>query len=160
MFYDPPRLRVLDLGGNDLSTLPEGMFSGLENLRLLRLQNNPGSPFLLTIELERTDNTDKTAPGPATIVVTLAEGAPFDMNVTLSAQAGTLSATRATILKGRTVSKAITVTQSGAEPVTISLDSAPEQPPANPDGSLRYQGIETAVGVPLVVFGPSNPQGE
>ena len=148
------RLSEISLTGNALSALPEDMFAGLYRLEALWLEDNPGSPFTLTIELERTDNTDNTAPGPATVVVKLAEGAPFDMTVNLSAQGGTLSDTTATISSGHTASEAVVVTQSGVNLVSVNLGAAPELPVD------YYRGIQTAVGAPLVLFGQSaNPQG-
>ena len=144
-------LRALDLSHNNLSTLPDSMFFGLDKLKVLWLDNNPGSPFTLTMELQRTDNRDNAAPGPATIVVTLAEGAPFDMTVTLSAQAGTLSVTTATISSGHTESEPVVVTQTGAGPTTVSLGAAPEIPVYD-DGSVSYDGIRIAAGAPLVLF--------
>jgi hypothetical protein len=134
VFAGLPGLRFLDLTGNALSTLPKGVFSGLYSLEALWLEDNPGSPFTLTIKLERTDNTDNTAPGPATVVVKLAEGAPFDMTVNLSAQGGTLSATTATISSGHTASEAVVVTQTGAEPAEqgyVEIDLSKAKPGIN-----------------------------
>ena len=55
-----------------------GVFAGLGSLRELQLQDNPGAPFRLTVELLRID-AEATAPGPATVLARLAEGAPFDL---------------------------------------------------------------------------------
>ncbi|MYD61482.1 MAG: leucine-rich repeat protein, partial [Gemmatimonadetes bacterium] len=139
-------LETIRLKDNSLSTLPAGLFSGLSSLRRLDLRGNPGSPFTLTLQLDRIDNTDDTASGPATIVVKVSEGAPFDMTVGLSVTGGTLSPSgNVTIAKGSTQSSDITVTQSGMGQATVSLDAAP----AVPEG---YRGIQTAVGNPLVLF--------
>ncbi|MYD63936.1 MAG: hypothetical protein F4W91_23135 [Gemmatimonadetes bacterium] len=107
------------------------------------MRGNPGSPFTLTLQLDRTDDTDDTASGPATIVVKVAEGAPFDMTVGLSVTGGTLSSSSVTIAKGSTQSGDITVTGTGQ--VTVSLGAAP----AVPSG---YRSIQTAVGNALVLF--------
>ena len=149
VFTGLSNLTGLWLYDNQLSSLPAGIFSGLSNLTELELHSNPGAPFTLRLILARTDNTDLTAVGPATVKVKLAEGAPFDMSVALSVSGGTLSATTATIAKGSTESNGITVTQSGAGATTITLGTAPTVP-------SKYTGIQTAVGNPLVIFSRQN----
>ncbi len=145
-------LKYLALNDNDITALPTGFFKGFSNLNGTNLRENPGTPFTLTLQLARTDNTDLTAASPATVKVKLAEGTPFDMSVTLSVTGGTLSSTTATIAKGSTESSAITVTQSGAGATTVTLGTAPTVPSS-------YRGIQTAVGSSLVLFssgaGPS-----
>ena len=144
-------LRAIGLNGNNLSTLPVGMFSGLHDLRVIWLDNNAGAPFTLTIELRRIDNLNISAPGPATAVVRIAEGAPFDLTVNLAVQAGSISDSTATILKGHIESEAFVVTQIGSEPTTVSMVSAPEIP-VREDGYTNYHGIRTAVGASIVLF--------
>ena len=151
VFSDLSSLQDLFLAFNQLRSLPDGVFSGLNSLKDVRLSNNPGAPFILTLKLERTDNTDLTAASPATVKVKVAEGAPFDMSVTLSVSGGTLSATTATIAKGSTESSAITVTQTGTGTTTVSLGAAPTVPFSSP-----FAGIQTAVGDPLVLFSAQN----
>ena len=142
-----------------LSKLPAGVFSGLSNLTRLELHTNSGAPFTLTLKLARTDDTDLTAPGPATVKVKLAEGAPFDMSVSLSVQGGSLSSNTATIAAGSTESSAITVTQSGNGSVIVSLGTAPEFPQEHHRHPERYYtGIQMAVGDSLVLFGTSSNQ--
>ena len=138
-------LKTLDLRWNELASLPTGIFAGLSSLTSLDLASNPGAPFTLTLKLERTDNTNLAAPGPATIKVKLAEGAPFQMSVNLSASGGTLSTNTATIARGSTESGSITVTPNGNNSVTVNIGSAPSSP-------LNYTGIQTAVGESLVMF--------
>ena len=60
-------LTVLDLSGNALTSLPEGMFDGLGSLGEVQLQDNPGAPFTLQMELVRRDRA-LSSPGPASIV--------------------------------------------------------------------------------------------
>ena len=139
-------LEILQLHGNQITALPTGLFSGFSNLRQLHLSPNPGGPFTLTLELERTDTTDLTSSGPATVKVKVAEGAPFAMSVNLSVFGGTLSATTATIAKGSTESGAITVTQTGTGVTTVSLGTPPSLPSAN------YKGFQTAVGDSLILY--------
>ena len=45
------RLRELRLNGNALRSLPDGLFEGLALLRVVHLHDNPGSPFVLPVEL-------------------------------------------------------------------------------------------------------------
>ncbi len=142
-------LEILRLKDNSLSALPAGVFSGLTSLNRLDLRGNTGSAFTLTLELDRTDDTDDTASGPATVVVKVAEGAPFDMTVGLSATDGTLSSSSVTIAKGSTQSGPITVTQTGVVQATVSLGAAPALPTGD---TVSYRGITTAVGSPLVLF--------
>ena len=60
------------------------------------------------------------------VVVKVAEGAPYDMAVTLSAEGGTLSSTDVTVTGGSVKSGAINVTPNGQQPtqVTVSVESA------------------------------------
>ena len=147
VFSDLSSLRDLRLVNNRLSTLPANVFSGLSSgLTTLTLDDNSGAPFTLTLQLKRTDNTDVTASGPATIVVKVAEGAPFDMAVGLSVMNGTLSGNTATISAGSTQSGDITVTQSGSQKVTVSLTGTAPAPPT------KYEGVNTALGNSLVLF--------
>ena len=151
IFSGLTNLQDLFLAFNQLTYLPNGMFSGLNSLKDVRLSNNPGAPFTLTLELGRTDNTNLTAASPATVTVKVAEGAPFDMSVTLSVSGGSLSATTATIAKGSIESSVITVTQTGAGKTTVNLGTAPTVPFSSP-----FAGIQTAVGDPLVLFSTQN----
>ncbi len=67
-------LTSLDLGNNRLDTLPTGIFDGLDSLTSLTLDGNPGSPFMLDLELERLDNGQ--------FRVRLMEAAPLAIEVT------------------------------------------------------------------------------
>ena len=135
-------LQSLNLYNNNIKTLPTGVFEGLSNLTSLRLNSNPGTPFTLVLELVRTDTTDPVAPGPATVVVQLAQGAPLEVTLDLSVERGTLSAATATIERGKTQSDPITMTQSGRAPATVSMGAAPRVPRV-------YYGLRLAVGDPL-----------
>ena len=48
-------LRQLRLDGNRLQALPDGLFHRVPSLTELQLHDNPGAPFVLTLELARTD---------------------------------------------------------------------------------------------------------
>ena len=136
----------LHLNGNDLSELPDGIFDGLTNLRQMWLHSNPGAPFTLTAELERRSGT--------AVVVRVAQGAPFDIEVSLSATGGALSATTVTIGGSSTRSDEVAVTPDGDGTVTVSVVSAgpagqtrrycqgrpgPRRRPADPDGGERAE---------------------
>ena len=132
-------LRRLRLNDNDLSELPDGIFDGLTGLRELWLHSNPGAPFTLTAELERRSDT--------AVVVRVAQGAPFDIEVTLSVTGVDLSATTVTIRGGSTSSDEITMIPDGDGPVTVSVTSA----------ALRFKsdqgarGIQARAGDPLTL---------
>ena len=129
-------LNELYLYGNQLSALPEDVFDGLSNLNILYLWGNPGTPFTLTADLERQ--------GDNAVLVKVAEGVPFDMEVTLSATGGTLSAASVTIKGGTAGSEAVTVTRSSDGPVTVSVASAVFQ-------AGDYNGIQAGLGEPLIL---------
>ena len=100
----------LRLNENALQGLPAGVFAGLTSLNTLDLSGNPGAPFTLTAEPEQH--------GDDAVVVKVAEGAPFDLTVALSAQGGTLGSASATIPAGSLAS----------QPVTVSVNAATRQP--------------------------------
>ena len=83
-FATLPGLRVLDLSANGFAALPDGLFAGL-SLREASLDDNPGAPFALAVELARTDAV-RWADGPATIEARLPAGAPFPMRLLLAAE--------------------------------------------------------------------------
>ena len=146
-------LTALDLSGNALTSLPAGMFAGLGALGEVRLQDNPGAPFTLRLELERTDGA-LSSPGPASVVARVREGAPFAMRAALSAVNGTLSPATALVPAGMIAGTRIRVTQAAAGATRITAAA-----PAVPDtrcGVLGtypcFQGIATTAGGTLVLF--------
>ena len=88
----------------------------------LDLRNNPGAPFPLAVELERTDEA-LDAVGPATVRLRLATGAPRAIQIPLTVSAGMLSSSEATIAVGTTASAPFTVTGSGS--TTVSPGHSP-----------------------------------
>ena len=128
-------LQELDLLLNSLSTLPVGVFDGLSRLQVLDLRGNPGSPFLLIMELEQT--------GQDTFVLKVAEGAPFAVTTGLTAEGGTLpvDVTSVTVPAGSTTSDPITVTPTTGRtaPVEVSLGTAPSLP-------ADFSGLQVAIG--------------
>ena len=129
-------LTRLNLNANSLNSLPEGAFEGLSSLIDLRLAGNPGAPFTFTAELDATEDQ---------LSIKVAEGAPFDITVALSAEDGTLSSSSVTVAGGSRTSEAVTVTASGSSAVTVSVDSA-----AFPSGIVS-EGIQTGTGESLTV---------
>lgn len=148
-------LEALLISYNRLSALPDSVLSGLGELGWLWLQENPGSPFPFVLQMERIDTTDLGAPGPATLVVKVDEGAPFDMQMALSAQGATLSPSIIAIPAGATRSTPLTVTahvgNTGA--VIVSLGVAPEVPQDScPYTGQCYKGIVISNGNPIKLF--------
>lgn len=148
LFSGLSALRVLHLDRNRLTALPERMFVGLSGLDTLRLAENPGAPFALELELERTDNPDPAATGPARIALSVAAGAPFAMTVPLSARGGTLSSESALLEAGseRSAEVTVTATEGGQSEVQVVAGPAPAVPG-------RVTGIGIGLGDPLVLFG-------
>ena len=166
-------LQLLTLYGNQLTTLPPGTFLGLSSLRSLRLHDNPGVPFRLTLGLEPADeaanvntpnvNLNRLAsllstPEPATVKLTLHEGAPYPLALALTASGAELSADQVTMPAGSTRSVAFTMTRiTGGNRVTIALSEPPSPPDNCPTGGdwnhagPCFSGFEI-VGAPIIDF--------
>ena len=145
VFSDLTSLTHLDLSSNQLDTLPAGVFDGLTSLWSLWLDKNPGANFTFNMMVERR-------PGTNEVVVTVAQGAPFDMTTTISATGGTLPAgvSSVTVPAGRTTSDEISVTP--LEGTTVILGMAPPVPSeliSSLSGVLRFYGVASAVGGPV-----------
>ena len=142
-------LKHLDLDYNQLETLPVGVLDGLTNLLALWLEENPGTDFTFTMSVERK-------PGTNNAVVTVPQGAPFDMTTTISASGGALpeGVTSVTVATGRTRSDEIAITP--LDGATVSLGPAPSVP-SNPlrGGAIRFRGLTTAVGPPVTFSTPT-----
>ena len=133
-------LQGLLMANNQIRELPSKTFDGLSQLFRLHLSNNPGAPFTVKAELEQD--------GDDAVVVKVAEGAPSNIVVTLSAAGGTLSATTVTVEGGSVSSESVTVTPtSGETPVTVSLESAVFRSIPVPE----IFGIRTGVGASLTM---------
>ena len=129
------------------------MFAGLGALGEVRLQDNPGAPFVLRLALLRTDG-EPWAPGPAAVVARVREGAPFAMRAALSAVNGTLSPRMALVCAGLTAGAPITVVQdaAGATRVTSAAPTVPDTRCGVLGTYPCFQGITTAAGGTLVLF--------
>ena len=147
-FSGLPNLQELNLERNQLRELPAGLFLGLPRLGRLELEGNPGSPFTLALEIIRTDNEELSAPGPATVEIRLAEGAPVDLRVPLSVHGGAISSDRAVLQTGTDRSTGVTVTPdaNNASGTEVVVGPLPTLPPA-------VSGIEFERARSLVLFG-------
>ncbi len=140
-------LDTLIVRNNNLAELPDGLFEGLLDLNRFSAAANPGAPFSLDVRLERRDTTDLAAPGPAKVVLSLAEGAPFSMRIPLSVDGGSLSADTAVIEQGHTTSAEFTVTMTSGSQAGTQLVAGPAPP--IPDKIL---GVEVVAADTLVLF--------
>ena len=158
VFSDLVSLRGLYLYYNQLASLPDGVFRGLHDLSRLDLTLNPGTPFRLLLSAERSDTADLAAPGPASVVVTLAEGAPDDITVTLAAPGATLSSSTAVVERGRVRSDPITVTRDSSHQGSVVIrlvDPSALHSPRRIEcvrETRCYYGVYVAVGDSLKLF--------
>ena len=148
VFSNLKGLRWLDLRDNRFVDLPAGAFLGINGLSGLRLEGNPGAPFSLTLQPRRTDTSDPLASGPASVVVTLMEGAPLPIVLPLSVHGGNASANAVVLQGGSDQSPVVTVTRSdgGQSGVQVVVGPAPSLPD-------NFGGIELRVADPFVLFG-------
>ena len=137
-----PNLSMLLMSRNKVETLPDGMFKGMPNLDELYLDENPGAPFTFTARLEPHSARK--------FVVKVAQGAPFDMVVELSAPGDALDIPTVKVQAGQITSEPVTV--SGDGPVTITVESVVFR------NYLRFEGIQTERGEPLVLGAASTPE--
>ena len=136
----------LNLSNNDLGVLPAGIFEGFtspicgaRNLDL-DLSGNPGAPFPLRLELTRID-AGRAAPGPATVVARMREGASWPVTVRVAGE-GAWSHV-AEIVNGDLESGGFEV--AGDDRTTLRFAAAPDVP-----GS--YKGVRIVLGEPLRLF--------
>ncbi len=142
-------LQALVLTDNQLDSLPEGIFSGLPGFEFLWLDDNPGAPFEFSLQFERIDGPNGAA-SPDSVRVVLAEGAPFDLTVPLSAQAGSLSASTAFLPAGSTSGPALSVTQQASgESTRLTATGTPPDLGSNP----AFEGLTIGWPAELVLFG-------
>ena len=153
------RLKVLNLESNRLSDLPPRLFEGLHSFNKLDLRGNPGAPFAFAPELIRHPGVDSAPDGSAQITAEVAQGAPFNMRIPLSAAGGVLSAGEILIPKGAVRGMAVSVVPRGKGPVTV-LATAPDLPPPCEDWEIDAAhsepclwGLKTSSGAPLILYG-------
>ena len=155
-----PRLHVLHMNWQQLEELTPGIFEDLAGhpnpefggtMWVLNLEDNPGSPFTFEVGLVRTDNPDAAAPGPATVALSIVEGAPYSMSVDLIVRGGSLSSGTASIEIGETRGSEVEVSLAAGSSVAVVVAGTP--PPIPSGITSYYYGIEVAKGEPLVLFG-------
>ncbi len=155
-FADLAELRFLDLKNNRLTNLPPRAFQGLNNLAELYVDGNPGAPFMIALEIERTDSRDPLAPGPAEVTVRFGPDAlfaslPFDVTTDVRVQRGTLSASTTTIPAGQRAGGRMTVTQGTPREGTYVHGLVPRRIDA-----AGFSGLSSAVAEPVVLFSPES----
>ncbi|MDE3256623.1 MAG: leucine-rich repeat domain-containing protein [Gemmatimonadota bacterium] len=143
------RLTKLSLGNNQLRELPAGLFVGVTNLSSLSLAGNPGAPFALTLDLERTDSPDRLAPGPAGVAVKVAEGTPFEITAQLVIVNGSTSDSTFTISTGGTVSAVANVMGTGATATYVGWGPVTRVPGG-------FDGLQIRTGNPINLFAASD----
>ena len=109
-------LTFLNLYNNQLSLLPVGIFDRLTALTNLYLSDNPGSPFSLTVSLEKVADGQFKAVAPT--------GAPFEIVLPLTVANGNITggATTGTIPKGSVESTPLTVTRTPGTTSAVTVD--------------------------------------
>ena len=156
----------LNLTSNLLRTLPAGLFDGLDfadQMEFLALEDNPGAPFSFTAEFVRPSRVGSASPGSLRVMPEVAQGAPFNMRIGLSAKGGALSSAEALIAKGAVRGEAVSVMPTGRAPVTLAMtdvtnDASRVIPISKSCGHLElwwecHSGFRTAAGPPLVLNG-------
>ncbi len=165
-FAELGSLGLLTLYRNRLTTLPPGAFLGLSSLRSLRLHDNPGSTFRLTLGLEPVDEAANvnlkrltsllSTSEPATVKLTLREGAPYPLTLALAASGVELSTDQVMIPAGSTRSVAFTMTRN-MDRARIDFSEPPSPPDDCPTGGdwnhegPCFSGFEI-VGAPTIYF--------
>ena len=145
------RLETLLLYRNRLEDLPPGVFTGLRRLQTLRLDDNPGAPFPLTLKLRRTDTADLWAPGPASLALVLEQGAPVNIRIPLSAHGGSTSADVVTLEAGSDSSSEVSAAAAGTGRSAMQVVAGPA-----PELSRYVRGVEVRLADPLVLFGTAS----
>ena len=144
-------LQRLDLRGNALSALPDGLFAGLRGLREVSVEGNPGAPFALAVELVRTD-AEIWSPGPATVSAQAAIGAPFPLTVLLTASPRRTGLPRTVaVAAGETTGTEFAAAQIAGAPLTLRTDAVP-LPTALCRGVRCFTGFETVPSRALTLF--------
>ena len=146
--FSGDRIWRLELQNNTIRTIPADFFDGFTspacrqaNMQL-KLLGNPGSPFPMTLALERID-ASPAAKGPASVVVRVREGAPWPIDVPLTVTGSSQAMKRVVIENGTTESEPFQV--ADGDRVTLRFAAPPRIP-----GS--YEGVQFSLGEPLELF--------
>ena len=138
-------LQTLNLTNNQLSAIPAGLFKGLTQLTSVRLDGNAGSPFSLTVTLEKVGTDQFKAVLPA--------GAPFAIAVPVSVSGpGTIdgATTSVTITTGATESAPLTVTRKAGTTAAVTTDIGAL--PALPGAKHQGYALAKSANLPLAVL--------
>ena len=157
-------LEQLWLSENRLTSLPPRLFEGVTELRILELSDNPGAPFALRLELVAPPAPNSSPGHSATVAAEVAAGVPFEVQASLSASGGVLSAHSTLLDAGQIRGGPISVSPQGNGPVRVELDAVSGvleewecDNVASADVVLNrrhcYRGVRTAAGAPLVLYG-------
>ena len=150
VFDDLSNLTRLDLSINRLAELPREFFRALPRLGELHLDSNPGAPFPVALELDRSDTPDVLAPGPAQVVVRAPGGFPAALRLPVSVQRGTLSRAALDLPAGDTVSEAAEVRRTPGTSAAVHVQLGV------PDAPREFYGLEFVAGDELVLFAASD----
>lgn len=146
-----PVLRTLDLSRNLVGALPDGAFRGAAGLTSLLLGQNPGSPFAISMGLERAGD-DPATPGSVRFRAVVPVGAPFAARARLEPRGGVLSASQVVVPAGRTTSSEVTATNAPGSSFSVTARLAP---PTNACGhGSCWDGFDLVAGPPLVLANP------
>ena len=147
----------LDLDGNSLRALPDGLFAGLGRLREASAEGNPGAPFALEVQLTRTDD-DSWASGPATVSARVAVGAPFSMTAPLVAtplvvesEAEVSAPATVRVAAGETTGTTFVVRSTTGAALALRTDAAP-MPTTRCGAAACFRGFTTVPGATLTLF--------
>ena len=150
-------LRTLDLSHNDITItdLPEGLFASMVNLHTLKLEGNPGAPFLIPLRYERIDNSDFRAPGPTARINLLSPVSSSlvpSNSVTISLASGAGQPSPPPVILGTP----FIVTQVGTMPFVLSLTVTGDPPAGSgwvigaPSDITLFPGNSLPTGVPAI----------
>ena len=149
-----PAIGVVDFAGNELASLPSGMFDRFTSESCyggdltLDLRDNPGAPFALAPLLERVDGGAASA-GPASVVLVLPQGAPVPVELEIetgSDDAGWHFLAETTIANGERRSEPVKVNESGRATLRVRDPSGSGLP-------VTIRGMRVAGGESIVLFG-------
>ncbi len=137
-------LREIDLRGNALAELPPGLFSELRSLAALRLEDNPGAPFALVLEVLRADVPPWSGRSPAAVFARVVEGAPFTANLGLRVVDGEAAVTEARLRAGEHESELVLVDRIDGKAAYAQFVAPPP--------SENFTGFALVAGDPLLLF--------
>ena len=139
-------LTFLTLGGNDLDSLPDGVFTGLTSLSTLTLGDNPatGDTLPLTVTVEKV-GTDQ-------VRAKVLAGAPFDVEFTPTLVNVELAAsdTKLAVDAGAVDGTAETVTRTSEDAATVDVDLSTQ--PSLPTNHSGYEFVKADSGLPAAIL--------